>query len=603
MRFEKVNYLALAILAVMAGLMYFSALNDSAIMDELAHIPAGYSYLTQKDYRLNPEHPPLIKDLAALPLLFQKINFPTDTKAWQEDINGQWTQGAVFLYETGNDADKILFWMRLPMMLLALFFGGLFFWWTKKNFGPSVAVLSLTFYAFSPTILAHSRFVTTDLAAAFAFFIGIVSFLKFLELPTWKNVFIAGSLFGVAQLLKFSLFLLVPIYGILLVVWVVVQIHLRWPEQLALFFKLLGKTIVVGLVGLILVWAVYAYHVWNYPPERQLNDTEFTLTSFGNRTLVGLDLWLVKQPLLRPLGQYFMGILMVVQRVAGGNTNYFLGEVGSVGSRLYFPTMYLLKEPLAFHILSLLALGFAIWKTLKVRQKTLAKVMLWAKERFLVLAAWIFIIFYWGYSMKSPLNIGVRHLMPTLPFIYLLVSKEILGWIKYIEYADPHTWHGWLKNIYRLYIKSIPKYMLLGVLMVWLISATLLSYPHFLPYYNELAGGTENGWRYAVDSNYDWGQDLRRLKDFTEQNKIQKISLDYFGGGSPRYELGDKFEAWWSAKGPASEWFAISATFQMGAFGKTAPGFVRKPEDSYLWLRSYQPMARAGKSIFIYRLP
>ena len=116
MRFEKVNYLALAILAVMAGLMYFSALNDSAIMDELAHIPAGYSYLTQKDYRLNPEHPPLIKDLAALPLLFQKINFPTDTKAWQEDINGQWTQGAVFLYETGNDADKILFWMRLPML-------------------------------------------------------------------------------------------------------------------------------------------------------------------------------------------------------------------------------------------------------------------------------------------------------------------------------------------------------------------------------------------------------------------------------------------------------------------------------------------------------
>src|SRR3989344_7770979 len=343
MRFEKVNYLALAILAVMAGLMYFSALNDSAIMDELAHIPAGYSYLTQKDYRLNPEHPPLIKDLAALPLLFQKINFPTDTKAWQEDINGQWTQGAVFLYETGNDADKILFWMRLPMMLLALFFGGLFFWWTKKNFGPSVAVLSLAFYAFSPTMLAHSRFVTTDLAAAFAFFIGIVSFLKFLEVPTWKNVFAAGALFGVAQLLKFSLFLLVPIYGILLVVWVVVQIHLRWPEQLALFFKLLGKTIVVGLVGLILVWAVYAYHVWNYPPERQLNDTEFTLTSFGNRTLVGLDLLLVKQPLLRPLGQYFMGILMVVQRVAGGNTNYFFGEVGSVGSRLYFPTMYLLN--------------------------------------------------------------------------------------------------------------------------------------------------------------------------------------------------------------------------------------------------------------------
>ena len=211
MSFEKINYLAFAILAAMFMLMYFSALDDSAIMDELAHIPAGYSYLTQKDYRLNPEHPPLIKDLAALPLLLQKVNFPLGTKAWQEDINGQWTQGAVFLYEAGNDADKILFWMRLPMMLLAFFFGWLIFRWTKKNFGPSVAVLSLAFYAFSPTILAHSRFVTTDLAAAFAFFIGIVSFLKFLEVPAWKNVFIAGALFGVAHLLKFSLFLLVAI--------------------------------------------------------------------------------------------------------------------------------------------------------------------------------------------------------------------------------------------------------------------------------------------------------------------------------------------------------------------------------------------------------
>jgi hypothetical protein len=294
---------------------------------------------------------------------------------------------------------------------------------------------------------------------------------------------------------------------------------------------------------------------------------------------------------------------MVVQRVAGGNTTYFLGEVSAAGSRLYFPIMYILKEPLAFHILSLLALGFAVWKVLNVKQKSVAKMTLWARQHYLTVAAWVFIIFYWGYSMRSPLNIGVRHLLPTFPFIYLLVAKEITGWLKYIEYADPHTWRGWLKNIYRLYIKSIPKYLLLGVLLIWLIADTLIVFPHFLSYYNELAGGVDNGWRYATDSNYDWGQDLRRLKDFVDQNKIQRIAVDYFGGGSPRYYLGDKFEPWWSAKGPAHGWFAISATTRMGAFGRTAPGFIRKPEDSYLWLKDYQPVARAGKSIFIYLLP
>ncbi|MDO8561157.1 MAG: glycosyltransferase family 39 protein [bacterium] len=599
---ERTNYLAFAILGVMALLMVFSSIGDSAIMDELAHIPAGYSYLTQKDYRLNPEHPPLIKDLAAVPALFLGLNFPTDTKAWREDINGQWTQGEIFLYESGNNPDSILFWMRLPEMLLALLFGWLFFRWTKKNFGYLAAILALTFYAFSPTFIAHSRFVTTDLAAAFAFFIGIVSFISFLESPTRKNMLITGLLFGVAELLKFSLFLLLPIYAILLVMWVIVQ-NADLNEKLRLFTKLAGKTILIGLIGTILIWAVYGYHVWNYPPERQLHDAEYTLSSFGNRQLVNIDLWMIKQPVFRPLGQYFMGILMVVQRVAGGNTNYFLGEVSSGGSRLYFPTMYLLKEPLAFHILSLIALIFAARKILRVRQKSIEKTFSWMRGNYITVSAWVFIIFYWGYSMRAPLNIGVRHLLPTFTFIYLLVSKGLSGWLSNVKNADPRTWHGWIKNIYELYIKSVPKYLLLGVLLVWLIADTIVTYPHFLSYYNELAGGTDNGYKYAVDSNYDWGQDLKRLKEFTEKNGIKKIAVDYFGGGSPKYYLGNKFEPWWSAKGPAHGWFAISSTFQMSALGKPVPGFVQKPEDSYEWLKNYQPVARTGKSIFIYQLP
>ncbi len=597
--------LAILLLTVMFFLMLGSIWNSSATTDELAHIPAGFGYITQKDYRLNPEHPPLLKTLAALSgQIFSKPYFPTDTTYWKDDVNGQWAQGAKFLYESGNNADKIIFWSRFPLILLAIFFGWLIFSWTKKRLGQTTALLTLTFYTFSPTFLAHSPLVTTDLGAAFAFFIGIISFIKFLEKPSGRNIVITGLIFGTAQLIKFSLVLLMPAMLILLVAWVLSRSNLHWHERFRLGLKFILKTIVIGLVGLVLIWAVYAYFTWNYPQERQLRDAEFILTSFGFKPAVNLDLWLVKNKFTRPLGQYVLGVLMVTQRSAGGNTQFFWGEVSATGYKLYFPLLYLLKESLAFHILTVIALIFALKKCLRRKKNnTLKAVRSWIENHFTEFSALTFIIFYWLVSIRSPLNIGVRHVLPTFPFIYLLVSRQITAWFRFHEYAAPQNWLEWLKNIYQIYIKSIPKYFLTFALLLWLILGTLTSFPHFLSYYNELAGGSKNGWQIAVDSNYDWGQDLKRLTDFVEKNKIDKIAIDYFGGGNPRYYLGDKFEPWWSARGPAHGWFAISATLRQGAFGTPATGFTRKPEDSYEWLRPYPPVARVGYSIFIYKLP
>ena len=106
---------------------------------------------------------------------------------------------------------------------------------------------------------------------------------------------------------------------------------------------MLWKTILIGLVAVILIWVVYAYHVWNYPQERQIDDATELLATYGYRPAVNLDFALIENKFTRPLGQYLLGTLMVVQRSAGGNTAYFLGEVTNVGSRLYFPLLYLLK--------------------------------------------------------------------------------------------------------------------------------------------------------------------------------------------------------------------------------------------------------------------
>src|SRR5579864_1946616 len=102
------------------GLMLWASRTDSAIMDELAHIPSGYGYVHNLDYRLNPEHPPLIKALAMLPVLFLQPNFPTQSDAWRNQVNAQWDMGAQFLYESGNDANEIVQTARIFPMLLTL---------------------------------------------------------------------------------------------------------------------------------------------------------------------------------------------------------------------------------------------------------------------------------------------------------------------------------------------------------------------------------------------------------------------------------------------------------------------------------------------------
>lgn len=603
--------IAFGILAVMFVLLLFSQFGDTAIMDELAHIPAGYSYLSRQDMRLNPEHPPLIKDLAAVPLLFLHLNFPTDVPAWQNDLNGQWTMGSIFLYESGNDADQILHWARFPILLLAVFFGWLFFSWIRRHYGEKVALLGLFFYAFSPTFLAHSRYVTTDLAAAFGFFIGIAGFLAYLQSPNKRQLAYTGLLLGIALLLKFSTFLLLPFFILFGMLWVFLSnvdelralptFARRSYFYLTKTFRLFGVITLMALIALGVIWVVYQFHVWNYPAARQASDTAKTLGSFGIRPLAELVIWMADKPLLRPLAQYLLGFFMVVQRASGGNTTYFLGEVSAAGWKTYFPILYLLKEQLVFHILTLIALLFGINNLRKTREKTFAAFVEWLRDNALLTVSFFFIAFYWFFSMRSPLNIGVRHILPTLPFVYLLVSRQIVRWIHTHERFEPQSFWGTIRLFWRRFIGAARRYAILLLLLFWGVVSMLMTFPHFLSYYNALAGGTENGYRYATDSNYDWGQDLNRLARLVKKEHITHIALDYFGGGSPRYYLGDAFEPWHSAKGRPEGYFAVSATLLQSAQGTPVEGFQIKPEDRYAWLYNEKPVARAGTSIFVYK--
>ena len=578
------NIIAICLLILVFLGTVFSMKEDSLTMDEKSHLPAGYSYLTQKDMRINPEHPPLIKDLAAIPLLFIKdINFPDNAKSWQEEINPQWSFGETFLFKSGNPAYKMIFWGRIPMILILILLGFYIFRWAKELFGNKIALLSLFLFSFSPTFLAHGRLVTTDVGAAAGIFIATYYFVRFLKDSSKKNLIFAGIAFGLAQLAKFSVFLLFPSFGILVIVWAITKSS-NFRGFLKSFSRYLLFFILIVVVGYILVWGVYQYHTWNYPPERQVSDTQHLLSSVNPRVLADSIAWMADKPILRPAAQYLLGLSMVFERAAGGHTTFFLGEVSAGGWKNYFPVVYMLKQPLAFLILAMIALLYLAWLIKKpFWHKPFQRIRAWVASHFPEFAMLVFIGIYWAISLRSNLNIGARHLLPVFPFTILLVSGVIKIWLK-----PP-------------FLKLRTTFLIL--LLSWQAVSVIAIYPHFLAYFNEIGGGPNQGYIYTVDSNLDWGQDLKRLKKWTDDQEIDKIYVDYFGGSYTEYYLKEKFVPWWGTRDPKElpkgSYLAVSATFLQGGRGIPVSCF-NQDSGYYRWLYQYEPVAKIGYSIFVY---
>lgn len=590
------NYIVAGILAIILAISVGTALGDAAIMDEVAHIPSGYSYIKYHDYRLNPEHPPILKDLAGIPLQFLNVTFPTDEQFWTTDANGQWNAGWRFMYLPGNDTEKIIFWSRFPIILLSLFLGFIIFKWAKELFGVKAGLLALAIFAFDPNILGHNHYVTTDLGiAAFSVF-AFYFFTKYLKNPNWKMTILAGIFLGLVQLAKFSAVLIFPIFGLALLVyifsrrdklkssfWGIGKIKKFWLQK---FCHYAATFAVIVIVCFAMIWIVYEANIYKMPAEKvhQLIDTQL----YGGAQNIAAPYLhkMADSPVLRPLAQYFTGFFMVFGRVAGGNTTYFFGQVTNQSFREYFPLVFLIKEPLPVILFLLSAMAIAIYFILRNNLADFPR-HVWKNVRNYLdghiaeTVMLLFVALYAYVSITGNLNIGFRHLFPILPFMYILISKEIISlWTKL---------RGNTKKIYSA---------VLAMFLLWLVAETAFAYPYYLAYFNETIGGSKNGYKYVTDSNVDWGQDLKRLKSFVDENNIDKIRVDYFGGGDVVHYLGDKTVIWHANKGEEPGWYAISATFlQNSLYYK-----ITKGEADYQWLREREPYASIGHSILVYRI-
>ena len=608
--FLKKNYkiIVVVIMTFFITVSVLNAKNDSATFDEVAHIPAGYSYIQMHDMRLNPEHPPLLKDLIGLPLALLNLKFDTTQPFWTgENLpriwdDGQWAAGKHLLYEAGNNPDQILFWARLPIILISVILGLFLFMWGKEIAGTLGGLFILTLYAFDPNILGHNHYVTTDIGIAAFLTFTFYYFLKFIKNPTWKNVVIGGFFLGLVNLVKFSSLMAYPILGLILLVYPLVKKISHNDTEIKekflrtkLFFSYLGKGLVAFAISMALVWVLYFLNTYKMPQEiiaRQINfsfplSDPNPLSMTTNKALSFLN----SSPIIRPFAEYFLGVTMVFKRVAGGNGAYFLNNVSSKASTIYFPLVFLIKETIPFLVLilfSLLFTGGQILKTFKnsLTKKTLGK----SFKRFLQTgvtqyALFGFIVLYSYLSITGNLNIGLRHLFPIMPLAYLLVTKKVFDFLR-----NKHV------------VTKRQLQVLFSILIIWIVLIPILNYPGYVSYFNETVGGSKNGYKYVTDSNVDWGQDLKRLQAFLQDNpQITKINVDYFGGGNPQYTLGDKYVSWWDSKRPIEAgWYAISVnSLQTSIYDKVN----KTPETNYAWTQQFEPVDMIGNSIMIYYVP
>jgi hypothetical protein len=364
---------------------------------------------------------------------------------------------------------------------------------------------------------------------------------------------------GLAFGSKLSALGFVPIFGLM----ALLPLYGR-PWTVGAAFERLLKFLAAGLLSIVVVWAIFGFQWGPFAFQSQ------PLEALNGRS--------------GPIPTFWEGIEQIVSLSGGGRPTFLLGEFSAEGFAAYFPVAFLVKTPLVT-LLLLLAAAIILVAKKETRQPAL----------FLLVPA----VLYFLLSMQSALNIGYRHLLPMLPFVYVLIS----GVTRLIMNNELPINQSPITNNP---ITQLPNYVLL-IAPLLLILTNLWIYPHYLSYFNLAAGGPENGGDILIDSNIDWGQDLLRLQEWMAENGVERVKLSWFGSADPAYYglsynalpgLPRHFNLWWERPfdpdNPPPGVYAISISnlWELPLEEKVV----------FPWFRAREPDDRVGYSILIYRV-
>ena len=462
---QRMMWLRVGVLLAMFALALTSLRQKSPTFDEQGFLTRGVAYLRGENRQLRVGHPLGLNAINGFFLsVDDQIALPVNDPSWQGTNFHRPSE--LFMWEIGNDVERVMFQGRLPTIFIGLLLVAVAGRWAwELTYRELAGVLAMLLLALDPNVLAHTRLATTDLGLAAAALLAGYLLWRFWQRPGWWRAVLAGAAFGLLLNTKFTAGLFVP----LLAVVILIAFTDRWRKyrhetdsRRFVWRPLLMLVVCYPVAGFLVLWVSYGFQVGALPEQVPVA-----------QQLAGTT-W--------PASHYLEQLLDIGGRMQKSTPAFLMREYSDSGWWYYFPVAFLLKTPLPLLIMlvwALVRLVLCAMRRLEVNQY-LSVVDVAA---LLVPAAGYFI-----FALTTDINLGYRHLLPVLP--YLAVFTAVMIARVPASTAEKRPRMGWSR-------------VALVVLLAGLALATLRVYPHFLTYFNVLAGGPDGGWRALVDSNID----------------------------------------------------------------------------------------------------
>jgi hypothetical protein len=546
----------LAVLVAMARTASYSHV-FSHTYDEPYHIGASISVYRMGRVVHGVQHPPLHRFVVGLPLVLSGVEMQQSrrTDAIPKDTD------AFFVGDDALFRGRLSYWDVLVRARLA----GLVFPIVTLLFvyrlgrwlgGPRAGMLTTVFFSFDPTLLGHAGIVTTDVPAAAGFVVALYYGLRWLARPTMPRAALAGLATAGALMCKFSCLLVIPAllaiaaFRSLVLARRVVRRGCGWRQGILRARRAwppLRQIVATAVVAFFVIWACYLFDV-----GRIGNQTLFAPGSHGEWDRI--PQWVKNIPV--PMPSLWIGGMVTVGHGMQGHPTYFNGQTGWGGWWAYFPEALVLKSPIG--LIAGLALALLALCLLPPRRAERAVVVLIPAALFLLV------------SMKGRLNIGIRHILPLIPLLYLFVTLQLA--------------------------RGRRRWVLLALIGLTAVETAVI-HPDYLAFFNRLAGGPQRGSRYLLGSNLDWGQDLARLAEWLKSDEAPQkpYTLHLFCSSIPdvyrEFGLTPIPE---NQKLPANGLLAISEDIRHNT--------IWWQKKDWSWLDTRQPIKRIGYSIAVYDL-
>jgi len=456
--------LALLVALLATGTTILAMRHTSPTFDEIVLVAGGARGFTNGRFDLAPEHPPLMQYVYGLPVYLSHPHYPHErTGATPRYFEYRYEYARALYFASGNDPERVAFLGRLPAALLVLTLVLLAYAFTRRRVGPWAALLAATLVAFLPDVLAHGGVAYNDLPLALAYLLAVWALDVAVRRPGVRTGLLSGAAVALAVGVKFSGGGVVVVGLVLLLLEAVVRLRDKsWRRSVAV-------AVVAALVG------GYLTLVLIYRGDFALAEMRY-------------------------------GIRYTLLHVALGHgaPAYLLGRTSVEGWWYFFPVAFLLKTPVALHLLALAAVLGAVGQ----RTKEAGSAVLAGPLR----PAWVGALVFTAFLLTAHLEIGFRYALPVLPLVCVLVAAGVA-----------RLWRRTTRVVRAALV----------ALVLWFAASTLSFYPDFLAYTSEYGPGADHGDELLLDSSLDWGQGLLALRDWMRAEHVPRVYLGYFGSDLP----------------------------------------------------------------------